>query len=119
MTDAAIAQIVTGCVTIALAAISAYFANRAKSQSEANAKAVATNTEVTNETHKLVNSKMEEFKKLAELYFQAKGVLQEKADEQSRKDIIASATPPVPDKATEVIVVNPPSDPVPTIIHKP
>lgn len=119
MTDAAVAQIVTGCVTIALAAISAYFANKAKQQSEANARANAEAAKVIQSTHDAVNGKMEEFKRMAEAYFRSEGARDEKAAEKGRRDIAEEAVRDHRKKDEPTKVIGPTGGPLPVIEVKP
>lgn len=72
MTDAVEISIISGACTIIVASISAYFSYKAKVQSK--------------QTHIAVNSRMDEFISNAKQLFHAQGVIQEKEDEQKRKD---------------------------------
>lgn len=74
MTDPVVISIITGVVAIIVAAISAYFAYKSKN--------------VSQETHNLVNSRMDEFMEMAKKSFKAEGVLQEKTDEAARKKAV-------------------------------
>lgn len=64
MTEAVTISLVTGGATVLVAGIAAV---------------------VSYKTHKAVNSRMDEFKRIAEKMFKAEGILQEKADEERRK----------------------------------
>lgn len=74
MSDNVAIAIVTGIVSVLTSLTAAYFAFRAKV--------------VAKETHLVVNSRMDEFKRMAEKMFTAEGVLKEKAAEQERKAAI-------------------------------
>ncbi len=67
----ALSIVSAGC-TMVVTLITAYFAYKAKTQSE--------------QTHVAVNSRMDEFIRNAQKLFHAEGVIQEKTDEQARKD---------------------------------
>lgn len=116
MTDSAITIIVGG--VLALANIVAGFLMwRTKTVAEAALAQSKENKEITEKTHAVVNSRMDEFKDMAEKYFTAEGALQEKKAEQERKALIAAtlATAPAPGGAHEMKIINSPAEPVPTI----
>lgn len=77
MTDAAMISIVAQVCTTAAAIAAGYFAYRAKA--------------VAIETHRVVNSRVDEFLAMAKKSFRAEGVLEEKQAEAGRKSAIANA----------------------------
>ena len=77
MTDTVLISIVTGLCAVLTSAISAYFAYKAKT--------------IATETHQAVNSRMDEFKRMAQTLFRAEGVAQEKGDEGIRQAAASAA----------------------------
>lgn len=70
MTDAVSISIVTSVAAVVMAGMSAYFAHKAKV--------------MASETHKVVNSRMDEFMEMAKKFFRNEGVLEEKAAQAER-----------------------------------
>lgn len=95
MTDAAMISIVAQVCTTAAAIAAGYFAYRAKA--------------VAIETHRVVNSRVDEFLVMAKKSFRAEGALEEKQAEASRKAEIAIAgesdevNQPATEKLTQAI----------------
>lgn len=87
MTDAVNIAIVGGIVSVVTGVTTVYFAYKAKTIS-------AESKEISAETGKAVNGKMEEFKRMAEEFYHAKGVSDEKTAAESKAGIeaIAKAT---------------------------
>ena len=73
MSDLVIIEIAGNLATFLAVAVSAYFSHKAKRTAEI--------------THTAVNSRIDVFMKMAEKAFKAEGVLQEKADEEQRRQV--------------------------------
>jgi hypothetical protein len=75
MTDAVVISAISSVAAVVMAAVSAYFAYKAKVTAV--------------ETHGIVNSRMTEFMEMARRFYFGQGKLEEKADEKARQALKA------------------------------
>lgn len=98
MTDSVLVSIVGQIVILITGIVTVYFAYKAK-QISTEAK------EVSQQTGRAVNGKMEEFKKMAEEFYHAKGMADEKVSAESKAGVeaIAKAAGKAESKAESVV----------------